>query len=159
MNKRYRVIKTGEVGELSPSPSNNPIIIIFKDGVIDVFFTKELEETTEPLTNSTTNRHALAKRGRQWRGRPKGPSNDKKDKMTKIIHFLMEQNKPIRRVTIENVLGFNCVGSLMYQPSQKTFTTLESLKIVEWTILEKSWKSWKLTELGRKEGLQIIEDL
>ena len=66
----YQVIETGKVGQLVPCPSDNPIILEFKDGCRDAFLLRELEPTTVPLTNSYPTRGSAAKNGQK--GRPGG---------------------------------------------------------------------------------------
>ena len=70
----YRVIKTGEIGQLIPCPCDNPIILEFKDGIRDAFFLRELEPTTHPITKSYPTRGSNAKNG--VKGRPKGLTGD-----------------------------------------------------------------------------------
>ena len=47
----------------------------------------------------------------------------------------------------------------MRQPSQPKQVTLESLGIVERVPGERTWVAWRLTELGRTEGEDIIRGL
>ena len=58
----YRVIKTGEIGQLIPCPCDNPIILEFKNGIRDAFFLRELEPTTHPITKSYPKRGSNAKK-------------------------------------------------------------------------------------------------
>ena len=46
----YRVVETGEIGQLIPCPCDDPIILEFKDGIRDAFFLRELGPTTHPIT-------------------------------------------------------------------------------------------------------------
>ena len=66
----YRVVETGEIGQLLPCSCDNPIILEFKDGIRDAFFLRELEPTTHPITASYPTRGSANKNG--VKGRPKG---------------------------------------------------------------------------------------
>ena len=153
----YRVIKTGEIGQLIPCPCDNPIILEFKDGIRDAFFLRELEPTTHPITKSFPTRGSTAKNG--VKGRPKGLERRTVQKMLQIYRFLETQSEPVYRSAIEKAVGFNCTRPLMYQPSQSKQVTLESLGIVERIPGERTWVAWRLTELGSTEGEDIIRGL
>ena len=153
----YRVIQTNEIGVLVPCPCNDPIILKFKDGVRDVFFLRELEPTTHPITDSYPTRRNLSKNGQK--GRPKGLEQRTIEKMLQIYEFLETQSEPVYRASIEKAVGFNCTRPLMYQPSQPTQVTLESLGIAERLPGERTWVAWRLTKLGRTEGESIIKSL
>ena len=153
----YRVVETGEIGQVVPCPCDNPIILEFKDGVRDVFFLRELEPTTYPITESYPARGSAARNGQK--GRPKGLERGTIEKMLQIYRFLETQSEPVYRAAIEKAVGFNCTRPLMYQPSQPTQITMESLGIVERIPGERTWVAWRLTELGRTEGEAIIRGL
>lgn len=157
MQPTYRVIETGEIGQLVPCPCDNPIILEFKDGIRDAFFLRELEPTTHPITHSYPRRGSAARNGQK--GRPKGLAQRTIQKMLLIYEFLETQPDPVYRAAIEKAVGFNCVRCLMHQPSQKAQVTLESLGIVERIPGERTWVAWRLTELGRAEGEAIIKSL
>ena len=153
----YRVVETGEIGQVVPCPCDNPIILEFKDGVRDVFFLRELEPTTHPITDSYPTRSNLSKNGQK--GRSKGLELRTIEKMFQIYEFLETQSEPVYRAAIEKAVGFNCTRPLMYQPSQPTQVTLESLGIAERLPGERTWVAWRLTKLGRTEGESIIQSL
>ena len=150
----YRVIETGEIGQLIPCPCDNPIILEFKDGIRDAFFLRELEPTTHPITKS------YPKRGRNAKNGVKGRlERGTVEKMLQIYRFLETQSEPVYRSAIEKAIGFNCTRSLMYQPSQPKQVTMESLGIAERIPGERTWVTWRLTELGRTEREDIIRGL
>ena len=153
----YRVIETGEIGQLIPCPCDNPIILEFKDGIRDAFFLRELEPTTHPITKSYPKRGSNAKNG--VKGRPKGLERGTIQKMLQIYRFLETQSEPVYRSAIEKAVGFNCTRSLMYQPSQPKQVTMESLGIAKRIPGERTWVAWRLTELGRTEGEATIRGL
>ena len=47
----------------------------------------------------------------------------------------------------------------MYQPSQPKQVTMESLGIAKRIPGERTWVTWRLTELGRTEGEAMIRGL
>ena len=154
----YKVVETGEIGKLVPCPCDDPVILQFKDGARDAFHLRELEPTRHPITNSYLARGNAAKNGKK--GRPKGLKQRTLQKMLQIYRFLEAQSEPVYRGEIEKAVGFNCTRSLMSQPSHpKNTVTLESLGIAERTQGERTWVAWKLTELGRQEGEEIIKKL
>ena len=175
----YRVTETGEIGQLIPCPCDDPIILEFKDGIRDAFFLRELEPvpissrthgksceariplcgtgSTHPITASYSTRRRNAKN--RGKGRPKGMARGTIEKMLAIYRFLETQSEAVYRSAIEKAVDFNCTRCLMYQPSQKTQVTLESLGIVERIPGERTWVAWRLTELGRTEGVDIIRGL
>ena len=153
----YRVIETEEIGKLVPCPCDDPIILEFKNGIRDAFHLRELEPTSRPITNTYPPRGNLAKNG--YKGRPKGLEQRTVKKMLKIYRFLQVQSTPVYRRAIENAVGFNCTRPLMHQRSQSKQVTLESLEIVKRLPGERTWVTWKLTELGRREGVDIIRKL
>ena len=153
----YRVVKTGEVGQLIPCPCDNPIILEFKNGIRDAFFLRELEPTTYPITESYSKRGSGSKNGQK--GRPKGLAPKTIKKMLQVYTFLKTQSEPVYRSAIEQAVGFNCIRGLMHQPAQPTQVTLESLGIVERIPAERTWVAWQLTELGRTDGEAIIRGL
>ena len=157
MNETYRVIKTGEVGQLIPCPCDNPIILEFKDGIRDAFFLRELEPTTHPITDSYSTRGSAAKNG--GKGRPKGLAQKTVDRMLQIYQFLETQSEPVYRSIIEKAAGFSCIRCLMIQPAQPKLITLEGLGIVERIPGERTWVAWQLTESGRMEGEALIREL
>ena len=155
---RYRVIETGEIGQLIPCHCDNPVILEFKNGIRDVFFLRELEPTPHPISNwLSTNKHGGKRR--EQRGRPKGMKRSTIDKMLQVYCFLETQSDPVYRSAIEKAVGFNCVRPLMCHKSQDERITLESLGIVERLPGERTWIAWRLTEMGRTEGASIIEKL
>ena len=153
----YRVVETGEIGQLIPWPCDNPIILELKDGIRDAFFLRELEPTTHPITESYPTRSSNAKNGAK--GRPKGLERGPIEKMLQIYRFLETQSEPVYRAAIEKAGGFNCTRLLMCHPSQPKQVTLESLGIAERIPGERTWVAWRLTELGRTEGEDIIRGL
>ena len=153
----YRVVETGEVGQLIPWPCDNPIILELKDGIRDACFLRELEPTTHPITDSYPIRGNATKNG--VKGRPKGMERGTVEKMLQIFRFLETQSEPVYCAAIEKAVGFNCTRLLMYQPSQAKQVTLESLGIVERIPGERTWVAWQLTELGQTEGVDIIRGL
>ena len=160
----YRVIETGRIGQLIPCPCDNPIILEFKNGIRDAFFLRELEPTTHPITESYSTRSSNAKNG--VKGRSKGLERGTVEKMLEIYRFLEAQPRdsegkslPVYRAAIEKAVGFSCTRPLMRQPSQPKQITLESLGIVERIPGERTWVTWRLTELGRMEGEDIIRGL
>ena len=153
----YKVIETEEIGKLVPCPCDDPIILEFKDGIRDAFHLRELEPTSHPITNSYPTRGNATKYGQK--GRPKGLEQRTVQKMLKIYRFLEAQSKPVYRQAIEKAVGFNCTRPLMHQPSQPKQITLESLGIAERTPGERTWVAWSLTELGRRDGDDIIRKL
>ena len=48
----YLVVETGEIGQLVPCPSDDPVILEFKGEVRDAFHLRELETTTQRATNT-----------------------------------------------------------------------------------------------------------
>ena len=153
---RYRVIETGEIGQLIPCHCDNPVILEFKNGIRDVFFLRELEPTPHPISNSHP------KQGGRRSGqnvRSKGMERRTIDKMLQIYRFLETQSEPMYRSAIEKAVGFNCARSLINYKSQGERITLESLGIVERLPGERTWIAWRLTEMGRTEGASIIESL
>ena len=164
MQETYRVVETGEIGQLIPCPCDDPIILEFRDGTRDAFFLRELEPTTHPITKSYSTRGSASKNGQK--GKAKGLEQRTVTKMLQIYQFLKSQSdlrskspRPVYRSAIEKAVGFNCTRCLMYQPSQSTQITLESLGIVERIPGERTWVTWRLTELGRTEGEAIIRRL
>ena len=153
----YRVIETLETGQLIPCPCDNPIILEFKDGIRDAFFLRELEPTTHPITDSYPTRGSTAKN--VVKDRPKGMERGTVEKMLRIYRFLEAQSEPVYRAAIEKAGGFNCTRLLMCHPSQPKQVTLRGLGIVERIPGERTWVSWRLTELGRTEGVDIIKGL
>lgn len=151
----YRVIKTGEIGELIPSPSDNPVILEFGEGFRDAFFLRELEPTSHQITKS------YPKQGKRHRnrGKPKGMLISTLDKMLAIRRYLETQSEPVYRKDIEKVVMFDCTRPLMSQPSEPERVTLESLGIVERSPGIRTWITWRLTELGRTDGEAIIKRL
>ena len=97
MQPTYRVIETGEIGVIVPCPCDDPIILKFKDGVRDVFFLRELEPTTHPITDSYPTRRNLSKNGQK--GRPKGLEQRTIEKMLQIYEFLKTQSQPVYRAS------------------------------------------------------------
>ena len=73
----YRVVETGEIGQLIPRPCDNPIILELKDGIRDVYFLRKLEPTPHPITDSYPTRGNATKNG--VKGRPKGMGDGRKD--------------------------------------------------------------------------------
>ena len=157
MQVTYRVVKTGEIGQLIPCPCDDPIILEFKDGSRDAFFLRELEPATHLITESYSTRSSATTTS--MKGRPKGIGRGTIKKMLQIYMFLKTQPAPVYRGAIEKLVGFNCTRCLMHQSSQKTQVTLESLGIVERIPGERTWVAWRLTELGRTEGEEIIREL
>ena len=153
----YKVIETQEIGKLIPCPCDDPVILEFKNGIRDAFHLRELEPTSHPITNAYPTRGIAAKNGQK--GRPKGIEQGTINKMMQIHAFLETQSTPVYRQAIENAVGFNCTRSLMYQPSQPKQITLESLGIAERIPGERTWVTWSLTELGRRDGVDIIRKL
>ena len=153
----YKVIETEEIGKLIPCPCDDPIILEFKNGIRDAFHLRELEPTNHPITNAYTPRGNATKY--RQKGRPKGLEQRTIKKMLQIYRFLETQSEPVYRKAIENAVGFNCTRPLMHQASQPKQITLESLGIVERLPGERTWVAWKLTELGRWEGVDIIRKL
>ena len=157
MQETYRVIKTGEIGQLLPCPCDDPIILEFKDGTRDAFFLRELEPTPHPITDSYATRGNTATNGAK--NRPKGLEQGTVEKMLQIFRFLETQSAPVYRAAIEQAVGFNCTRPLMRQPSQPQQVTLESLGIAERIPGERTWVAWRLTEVGRTEGEEVIRGL
>ena len=153
----YRVIETGEVGQLIPRPCDNPIILELKDRIRNAFFLRELEPTTHPITESYPTRGSTAKN--VVKDRPKGRERGTVEKMLRIYRFLETQSEPVYRAAIEKAVGFNYTRLLMCHPSQPKQVTLESLGIVERIPGERTWVAWRLTELGRTDGVDIIRRL
>ena len=152
----YRVIKTGEIGKLVHCPSDDPVILEFKDGYRDAFHLRELEPTTQKTTYAFGRSKGGPNRGR---GRPKGVAAQTVEKMLQIYRFIEAQSEPVYRRDIENAVGFNCTRPLMCQRSQSKQVTLESLGIVERLRVQRTWVMWKLTELGRRDGEKVIRRL
>jgi len=160
----YRVIETGAIGKLIPCPCDDPIILEFKDGIRDAFFLRELEPTTHPITEPYSTRSSATTNGAK--GKPKGMERGTIEKMLEIYRFLEAQPRdvegkslPVYRAAIEKAVGFSCTRPLMRQSSQPKQVTLESLGIVERIPGERTWVTWRLTELGRVEGEDIIRGL
>ena len=153
----FRVIQTDVIGKLVPCPCDDPVILEFKNGLRDAFHLRELEPTSHPITNAYWS-HDNSGKFRQD-GRPKGIAPGTVDKMFEIYLFLEAQSKPVYRQAIENAVGFNCTRPLMYQASHPKQITLESLGIAERIPGERTWVAWQLTELGRREGEDIIRKL
>ena len=153
----YCVVETGKIGQLIPCPCDDPIILEFKDGIRDAFFLRELEPTTHPITDSHSTHDNTTKNG--VKGRPKGLEWGTVKKMLQIFRFLETQSEPVYRAAIETTVGFNCTRPLMCQPSQPKQVTLESLGIAERIPGERTWVAWRLTELGKTEGKDIIRGL
>ena len=154
----WLVQETGEIGQVVPSPCDNPIILEFKCGVRDAFFLKELSPTAAELTHASPIRVSHAKKN-NYRSRPKGPERETIRRMIRIINFLKKVKEPIARSHIERALGFNCVRPMMKQESQKHFPSLESMGIVKRYPDCRKWVKWKLTEKGRTEGIRIVNSL
>ena len=152
----YLVIETGEIGQLVPCPSDDPVILEFKGEVRDAFHLRELNPTTHPVTYTIARGNGGRNRAK---GRPKGITLRTVEKMLGVYRFLETQSEPAYRATIEKAAGFNCTRPLMHQPSQAKQVTLESLGIVKRLPGERTWVAWTLTELGRTEGESIIKSL
>ena len=164
MQAIYRVVGTGAIGKLIPCPCDDPIILEFKNGIRDAFFLRELERTTDPITDSYSTRGSATTNG--GKGRSKEVERGTIEKMLEIYRFLESQPRdvegkslPVYRAAIEKAIGFSCTRPLMRQPSQPKQVTLESLGIVERIPGERTWVTWRLTELGRTEGEDIIRGL
>ena len=157
MQQTYRVVETGEIGQLIPCPCDNPIILEFKNGTRDAFFLRDLEPTTHPITQSSSTRGSNT--NNRTKGRPKGLARGTIEKMLQIYRFLETQSEPVYRSTIEKAVGFNYTRPLMHRPSHPKQVTLESLGIAERIPRERTWVAWQLTELGRTEGEEIIRGL
>ena len=153
----YRVVETGEIGQLIPCPCDNPIILEFKNGTRDAFFLRDLEPTTHPITESSSTRGSNT--NNRTKGRSKGLAQKTIENMLQIYEFLKTQSEPVYRSAIEKVVGFNCTRPLMSRPTQPKQVTLEGLGIVERIPGERTWVAWQLTELGRTEGEEIIRGL
>ena len=152
----YRVVETGEIGQLIPRPCDNPIILEIKDGIRDVYFLRKLEPTTHPITDSYPTRGNATKNG--VKGRPKGMERGTEEKMLQIYRLLETQSEQVNRAAIEKAL-VNCTRPLTNQPSQAKQVTLESLGIAEQIPEERTWVARQLTELERTEGVDIIRRL
>ena len=157
MQQTYRVVETGEIGQLIPCPCDNPIILEFKNGTRDAFFLHELEPTTHPVTESSFTRGSNT--NNRTKGRSKGLERGTIKKMLQVYRFLETQSEPVYRSAIEKAVGFNYTRPLMRLPSQPKQVTLESLGIAERIPGERTWAAWQLTELGRTEGEEIIRGL
>lgn len=157
MRPTYRVVETGEIGQLVACPCDDPVILEFKDKVRDAFHLRELEPTTAPISMSDT-RGQAAKNGQK--GRSKGIEHRTIKRMLQIHAFLMKQTAPVYRKQIEDQVGFNITRHIMIQKSGLVhYDSLESLGIVKRIKGERTWAAWQLTEHGRTEGEQIIKSL
>ena len=123
--KRYRVINTGEVGQIEPCPCDDPIVLRFEGGDRHVFFLKQVKVTRKTVTKSDPI-HRNSKGGR-----PKGLAPAKVEKMLAIYEYLLTQDKPVFRKLIDKEVGFTVIRLLMFRPSQSKVVSLESLGIVE----------------------------
>ena len=153
----YLVIETGEIGQLVPCPSTDPIILEFKDGIRDAFHLRELEPTLTPSSNSKGRGVTPAKR--HGNSRPKGLPQQTIDKMLAVYRFLQKQSSPVYRIKIQETVRFNCARVLMHQPSQLKRDSLESMGIVKRTKGYRTWALWELTQRGRKQGKELILNL
>ena len=154
----YRVLDTGEIGEQVECPCTDPIILEFKDSLREAFHLREVEPIEKQRASASIGRDMHHKSGGRG-SRRKGIEQRTIDKMLQVHAFLMDQSEPVYRAAIEDAVGFNCTRALMHQPSKKTEITLESLAIVKRLPGERTWAAWQLTELGRREGEEIIRSL
>ena len=162
--KYYKIIESGDIAKLRPSPCDNPIILELIDGTIDVLFLRELEETSITFADLPPN--TKVKKKNVIKGRPEGLTHKTKSKMFEILYYLEKQDKPVSRSEMEKELGFHCVRPLMSMPFTRKKETpkylginLESLGIVERVPAERAcWVRWQLSDLGREKGTEIIEE-
>ena len=152
----FKISKTGEIGEQIACPCDDPIILEFKDGERDAYHLRDVEPSTQPVTDALFTRNG--KRIGNT-GRPQRLEQVSIEKMLQIYEFLETQSEPVYRAAIEKTLGFNCTRPLMIQLSQPKRVTLESLGIAERLPRERTWVAWRLTEWGRAEGEAIIKEL
>ena len=145
--QHYRDRATGEVGRISPCPCDDPVILRFADGYLDVFWLHELEPTDNPIT--------IAKRdGNSQREGRRQPNASAVTKSLKVHQFLMTQTRPVRRSAIQHAIGSTC----HYQLESSGWSMLGA------NLVRKHYSSsrlclWELTELGRADGEQIIKSL
>ena len=145
--QHYRDIATDEVGRIEPCPCDDPVILKFKDGYLDVFWLRELEPTDKPVT--------LAKRdGNRWRNGSRQPNASAVTKSLKVHQFLMKQTRPVKRSTIQRAIGSTC----HYQLEASGWSMLGA-NLVRKHYSSASLCLWELTELGRTDGEQIIKSL
>ena len=153
--QRYKIKDTDNVGVVIPFPCGDPLVLEFKCGKRYVCHLYEIEKTFAPITALTS----MKGYGINYQGRPKGISKNTVKKMLIVYDYLFEQDKPVKRIEIEQAVGFNCIRSLSTSPSRNEEITLESLGIIERIVFKRSWLKWKLTPLGLKEGKLILEDI
>ena len=151
----YRVRKTGEIGKLSPCPSDDPIILEFGNGIKAVFHLRELSPTKLPITASSSRLIAFSRNGKK--GWSCGIKPRTIEKLLEVYEFLQTQSEPVYRSTIEKAVGFNCARSLM--PHLSSPVTLETLGVAQRSQGNRKWLLWELTEKGRAEGAAIIRGL
>lgn len=142
----YRVKLTGDVGKIKPCPCDDPVILEFAKGNLDFFRLRDIEITTQPVSH---------RKNRTQSGRPVNTINKRTiQKFYEVHTFLMGQDKPVKRATIESALGYDCARHLMDYPAR---WSLESAKIVKRTAINRRAHLWELTGLGRIKGVDIIQ--
>ena len=115
--QRYRVIRTGEVGVVSPCPGDNPLILEFKGNLRHVYHINQIKKTNLPLTESIHSKYAQnGKKG----GGSIGLTDRSIEKMFAMLRFLEEQEGPVRAYAITKACGFSCTHLLMHCPSNIT---------------------------------------
>lgn len=153
----YRIVETGEIGRLIESPCHDPVIIEFGGGYRDAFHLRELEPTTHAISKPV--RMRTARLGNSPGRRAEGVYPITINKMLKVFKFLETQTEPVYRKTIEEAVGFNCTRALMIQKSQSQLISLEGMGLVERIPGERTWVTWRLTDLGRSVGETNINNL
>ena len=155
----YRVLRSGKVGVVMPSPCPDPLVLEFRDGKRDAFHLRELELCDLSLSRSENSNYKKNKDGNM--GRPRGVETITISKMFAVHGFLKRQSVPLQRSVIEKEMGFDCTRILMQMPSDPDDKiNLETLGIVlRVPVRRDRWVAWELTDLGREKGEEIIRSL
>ena len=113
--QRYRVIRTGEVGIVSPCPGDNPLILEFKGNIRHVYHINQIEKTNLPLTESIHSKYA--QNGSKGGGQI-GLTDRSIEKMFAMLRFLEEQEGPVRAYAITKACGIQLHPSIDALPIQ-----------------------------------------
>ena len=148
----YRVKLTGDIGMIMPCPSDDPVILEFRDGTRDAFRLQDIELTEAPVTPLSS---ASKKPNKCYRINKRTIQ-----KYLDIRTFLMNQTQPIRRSTIESALGYHCLHFLTSYPTNPYSWNLESANLVRRVSHKGSrLQLWELTDLGKVDGESIIKSI
>ena len=143
----------GRVGFLAPVPQIDPLILQFKDGLRDVYRIRDLEVTSEPLTDTLGSRRKQTKNAVPLI-RPIRRETIRR--LFALYDYLKKQSKPITLREAKEELGFSCVPVMSRQREGDRLKTLEELGIVRRIPLTGRYLAWELTDEGRERGDVLI---